>query len=74
VVEKTELQSFITSASYKDQWSTSLPDYIFHGEEPSRPIARNLGEASETVWTFRTREKSLDPGGNISTFPQFSNT
>jgi len=71
--EDIELQSFITSASYKGQRSASLSDCISHGEEHSRPIARDLGEASERVWTFRSREKSLDPGGNISTFTQFSN-
>jgi hypothetical protein len=70
--EDIELQSFITSALNKAQWSASLPDCIFHGEGHSRPIARDLGEASEMVWTFWTREKSLDPGGNISTFPQLS--
>jgi hypothetical protein len=62
MLEKTELQSFITSALYKGQLSASLPDCIFHGEEHSKPTARDLGEASERIWTFRTREKSLDPG------------
>lgn len=66
--EDIELHSFITSTLNKSQWSASLPDCIFHGEGHPRRIARHLVEASETVWTFWTREKSLDPGGNTSTY------
>jgi hypothetical protein len=57
-------QSFITSTLNKVQSSASLPACIFHGEGHSRPISRDLGEASETVWTFWPGEKSLNPGGN----------
>jgi hypothetical protein len=68
--EDLQLQSFITSALNKGHWSVSHPGHIFHGEGHSRPIARDLGGASETLWTVWTREKSIDHGVNTSTFSQ----